>query len=148
MVYQVRTAVYWGRKMWWRGHEKNKACLFLTTKSARKTFNFVNIHWIGWFTKWGRPFIGVVKCDDVINGRRVTLACFNFVVAPSLLNGRRRPWCECMYCLPIRLKTRVWKGIVVERSGSAVWGPSFQTLRTWLSKSARGGSGVPNDCFL
>ena len=64
--------------------EKNTVCLFLTTKYARKTFNFVNIHWIGWYTKWGRSFIGVVKYDGVINGGTVTPhASFNFVVAPG-----------------------------------------------------------------
>ena len=64
--------------------EKNTVCLFLTTKYAKKTLNFVNIHWIGWYTKWGRPFIGVVKYDGVISGGTVTPhASFNFVVAPG-----------------------------------------------------------------
>ena len=60
-----------------------------------------------------RPFIGVVKYDGVINGGTVTPhASFNFVVAHHCKMVEGGPWCECMYCLPTRRKTRVWKGIV------------------------------------
>ena len=59
------------------------------------------------------PFIDVVKYDGVINGGTVTPhASFNFVVAHHCKMVEGGPWCECMYCLPTRRKTRVWKGIV------------------------------------
>ena len=144
MVYQVRTAIYWRRKIWWRDQWRNS--------DPHACFNFVVAPSRSW-SKRSLVWMYVLSTNQTQN-RGLERHCRDPGIDRTTVvrDSEKRKICGIWPLLGKKSwhGMRYWerkrfsgwresRGIVVERSGSAVWGPSFQTQKNMAVRSAKCG---------